>query len=155
MTRQLQVEKLNPRAYKIMDLVLEGHSNVKIAELVGVTANHISVIVNSPCFQHSIAVRRELLTKAHDKQLSSVASDVPALVAQTLKEASLDAAKKMAGLLDSESEAIAARSAMDILDRTGHPRLQRAESKNLTATIVINSEDAERIKQSILLDEGD
>lgn len=57
---QKGVRHLNQRHYKILDLALSGHNGKQIAEQLNISSQMISVIINSPSFQHELSLRRDM-----------------------------------------------------------------------------------------------
>lgn len=139
-------EKLNPRHYRIVDLTLLGVSAVDIASEVGINVASVGVIQRAPTFQHELALRRHRVTETVDLQLTNSHEQVE----NCLKNAALAAANKLVGSLDSLDEDIQIKSATELLDRTGHQKVNKIESKSVV--LVLTPDDLTRIEQSLLLD---
>jgi hypothetical protein len=142
------IETLNQRHYRILDLVLQGIPNSAIASALDMSQSQLSIIVNSPSFQHELAIRRTRISEAVDQNVSEHGSRVN----ETLRLGSLQAAKRLLQLVNSDNEAIARASASDLLDRGGFPKVARTESKSVSAILVLSPEDVQAIKESVLLD---
>ncbi len=144
----LSIEKINPRHAMILDLYLKGWKAKDISGHFDMTLRHVSVLINSPNFQHELSLRRAKIEEMSDHQLADVSDDVT----KELRAGALAAAKKLVNNIDtSDNEAICLRSATEILDRTGHPKRQVIDN-NPSVQIVISPDDANRIVESINLD---
>lgn len=143
---QQTIQQLNPRHYKILEYCLCGMTNTQIATQLGMTQPGVSVITNSPNFQHELATRRSRLNAMTDERLVSVTDDI----ASTIRDGARAAITKVLGSINSDNERIALSASQDILDRAGFPRVSRVESKAIS--IVINAKDAALIAESLELD---
>lgn len=141
----VSIESLNPRHYRMLDLALSGWTNKAIAEEVGLKESQVSVVLNSPNFQHELALRRKSL----ESHLESSLAEVTKTAKDTLQRNALYAAQKLAGLLDSENEAIVRQSANDILDRTGLAKVLHQEINSKQAIVVLKPEDLSRIESTL------
>ena len=141
-----QIVTLTPRHLKILDLCLQGWRNKDIATHLDMGQNQVSVIVNSPSFQHEFAMRRHGLEERFDDRTASNIDEAT----RTLQDGAKDAATKLVNSLTSQNELIVLKSANDILDRTGHSKVIK-ENKTVT-TINISEEDSNRIVDALLLD---
>ena len=139
-------ERMNPRHYRILDMTLQGVPQSVIAAELGISSNNICTIVTGPSFQHELALRRSSLTHKIDDQIAGIHQQVE----DRLKNASLAAADKLCVSLDSPDEQVAVKSALELLDRTGHQKVNKIESKS--SVLVLNAEDLARIEKSLELD---
>ncbi len=145
------LQKLNPRHFKIIELRLRGKTNIEIADELNMHANAVSIIIHSPNFQREYAMQSELLA---EKKLDSIAREhenVQTTVEQKLKEATLKAVDTLTKRLDSEDESISMRASESILDRGGHGK--RITTENVeTLNITLSNKDAKRIADALILD---
>lgn len=143
------VAKLNARHYKIIDYCIAGKNNKQIADELSMTQRQVSIITNSPQFQHQLAIRRKGFEEDLDEKLASTETET----ASVLKDASRKAAQTLALGLVSQSDAIKIRSAEAILDRTGNPRNIRSLDDNNEKTIVhITRNDLLLLKETLELE---
>jgi len=143
------IETLNPRHFRILDLCLQGKTAKQTSDILQMSYNQVMNIMHSPNFQHELSLRR---VKIEDKMDTNIA-DAKDTVNDVLKQAALNAANNLINGLNSKDDSIVFRSATDILDRTGYPKV----TKNLggtVAAIVISKDDAERIAESMDLDKN-
>lgn len=131
-----------------MDLYLQGFTQKQISDTVDMKQTQLSIVVNSPNFQHELALRRQKKEDLITTKLASVTQEARDLLRENTKKA----AERIIGLLDSEDESIQRQSANDLLDRAGIPKVQKQESKNLSAVVVLSSEDVSRLREGLLMD---
>ena len=118
-----QLQRLLPRHQRVIDLCLEGLSGVEMAKRMGMTPVGISFIVNSPIFQTELSRRRDNMSKSHDHAVG-----VEVIKAKRVLEgAAVEAAEKHVGLLGCDDDAIAQRSASEILNRVGLTKVEKKE----------------------------
>ncbi len=141
-----QIASLTPRHLKILDLCLQGWRNKDIADHFNMGQTQISIITNSPSFQHEFAMRRHGLEERFDDR---DVENMDEATAELQKNATF-AAQKLVKSLSSENELIVLKSASDILDRTGHAKVIN-EHKTIT-NINISEDDSKRIVDALLLD---
>lgn len=145
------VAKLNARHYKIIDYCIAGLTNDQIAKKLSMSDRQVSIITNSPQFQHQLAIRRKGFEEDLDEKLATTESEVSTI----LKENSRKAAQTLGLGLVSSSDAIKIRSAEAILDRTGNPRNIRALDDNKDRAIIhINRSDLELMKETLELEQS-
>ncbi len=137
---------LTPRHFKILDLALAGWTNKNIAAHFEMSQTQVSIVINSPMFQHQFAMRRSNLEEQMD---SKSVEHLDEATLELKKNATL-AAKKLVKSLESQNELIVLKSANDILDRTGHSRVLK-ENKVIT-NVNISEDDSKRIVDALLLD---
>lgn len=142
------IKKLLPRHNKILDLCLAGYSLAFIAAQVDITVTQLRNIRESPSFQLEYSRRRENIELQVDSQI--VENEIGA--SEILKNASAHAATKITTLIDSGDDAIAFRSAADVLDRSGHPKVAASIGANVGVITVLNTADVERLASTLELD---
>ncbi len=144
-----ELQKLLPRHYRILDLVLDGNLTIKeIAEAVGMTQMGVHVIRRSPTFQHELAMRRKSREESYDE--TNVRDNLTAL--DLIHEKTAEAAEKIVDLMGSENESIALKSAVELLDRGGVPKETRSEQTNKTLVVTLSADDLDRIERTVMLD---
>ena len=141
-----QIVTLTPRHLKILDLCLQGWRNKDIARHLDMGQTQVSVITNSPSFQHEFAMRRHGLEERFDDRTADNIDEATA----ELQRSAADAARKLVSGLASVNELIVLKSANDILDRTGHAKVVQ-ENKTIT-NVNISEDDSKRIVDALLLD---
>lgn len=111
--RGLEIQRLLPRHFRILELVIEGWSLPQISSEVGMTTKALDVITKSPLFRSEVARRRTYVQKREDEIRSSILGDARDRLVQSAEQAAL----VQIGLLESKNESIKQRAATDILDR--------------------------------------
>ena len=142
------IENLNSRHFKIIEYWLEGLKASQIAKKLNMADTQVRHILNSPQFQHELAIRKASYDCVVNNRIAKVEEDV----SETLKSAAIQAADTIIGCMDSEDENIKLRSASDILDRTGFPKVTRQTSDLSSPSITINEKTAVIIADSLKLD---
>lgn len=149
----LNLEKLLPRHYKIIDLFLSGNLSIKqIAEEVSMTPAGIRVIRNSPTFQHELSLRRDQRNKAFDELQTVSRVEHLDRTTKIIEESTEDAASLITELLDTPDKQLALRAASEILDRGGHPKVQRLDQNIKSIAVVLDANDVTRIENTIKLE---
>ncbi len=138
-----EIASLNPRHYKILELCLRGWTNKQIAEHLLMSPCQVSIVVNSPSFQHELAIRRSKLDALVDQQLADSTTEVT----RAIQEGARLAARRLVQAISSPDESIAVKASSDILDRAGFPRSSRIDSRSLN--VVISADDAARITETL------
>lgn len=130
-----EIERLLPRHYTIMDLAMGGNGPKEIAQVLEMTPQAISGIMNSPIFQDSIAKRRDAMQKEMDSNLAMV----PNRAKELLDASSYKAAAKHVELVDHPDARIAQKSASEILDRVfGDQSKQHSPTVIIEAGAIVN-----------------
>ena len=142
-----ELQSLNPRHFKIIDLCLAGLSQKAIATELDMSPGSISIITKSPQFQHELALRRASLNNKIDNTIAASVTDA----SDVLKRHSVFAAQKLVQLVSSEDESIARMSASDILDRAGCPKVTKSSQSNVSTVVVLNAEDVQRLSETLSL----
>ena len=128
-----ELKRLQAKHFQILELSLDGLPKREIATRLNLTPATVHNVTNSPVFRHEFAKR-----KTERNSRADAAENVRRLNAATvLEEAALGAAQTQVALLSSENEIIKQKSAMDILDRTGYPKVTKTENRSLGAQIVL------------------
>lgn len=150
--RTIDIKKLLPRHNKILDLCLEGWSLQKIALEVDISIVQLKNVRNSPCFQHELATRRAKIE--HEKDILIVRSEIDECnnAKQVLDENQQEAANTLVDLMNGGTEMSRFKCAESILDRTGVIKVQGTINKNQNLSVVLSSEDVERLTTSLELD---
>lgn len=144
------IEKLNGRHYKILDLRIEGLGIQQIADHLGMHRNQVSIIVNSPTFEHEFALRRARKEETMDSESTAAVDEVQ----RALQEGALLAAEKLVKTIKSPgaSDRDAGHAAEAILDRTGYPKTQRQEGGGGQQIVVIGADKLEKLTEALEMD---
>jgi len=143
------VKKLTPRHYRILDLCLTGLTPKQISKELGMSQAQVSIVINSPSFQHQFAIRRASLESVQNEHISSELDAVK----ETLRKSAKAAADKLIYHMNSPDSKISLKSATEILDRTGYSKEQKlGEDGLLNPEIVVNSTDLTILRESFALD---
>ena len=137
-----RLQRLQGRHHRMIDLKLEGVSHVDIASELGCTPQSVSLCVNAPIFQKEMARRREEYREGLDDEMVERVGDA----SQIIRKATILAAETQVSLLGSDNEIVQQRSAMDILDRGGFPKVTKSEDHRKNITLNLTGEDLERIQ---------
>lgn len=139
-----EIQKLKENHQRIIDMVLDGMGNKEIAEKLGMTPTGVGLIRRSPVFQGEL-----------ERRSNSIQEKIEAEVVQTrvdagtrITEAATRAAEVQIELLDSESEIVRQKSAMDILDRAGYGKTSKMDVTSRSVTISLVKEDFSRILEA-------
>jgi hypothetical protein len=109
-----EIQRLLPRHFKILELMLAGYKNVEIAEVVGCTRETVYAVSRSPLFV------AELNRRMKDQTENGISDHVNAFESKAkmvLQKNAERAAKVQEELLESEDDSIRFRSSAHILDR--------------------------------------
>jgi adenylosuccinate synthase len=134
-------KQLLPRHYSIQDLHLQGQNYREIAESLSMSLRQVANVINTPQFQHELGIRRSHIQDTVDESIIRTADEVQ----ETLKKATIDAAKRLTTLINSENEVVARQAANDILDRGGFPKVTRSDTTT-RQSITLDSEAAKHIE---------
>jgi hypothetical protein len=137
--------KLNARHQKILDYCLAGHKQSDIAKQLSMSATQVNLIINAPNFQHELALRREVLQDVKNERLTSQEDPIT----EQLKRGALSAAMTLVNGLADESATTRIKSATEILDRTGHAKVQKIDANIKSATVVLKSEEAKALTDTL------
>ncbi len=140
------IQQLNARHYKIIECVLNGWTNKQIASHLDMAPNAISVIINSPSFQHEVSLRRATIDGMRNQRLVESDQDVT----DAIKEGTRAAITKLVQSIESADENVAIRASVEVLDRGGFPRVSKIESKNLS--VIMDADMLKVLQETIKLD---
>lgn len=135
---------ITPRFAKILDYAMQGLTSGQIAQRLNMSGPFVSSLMNSPQFQHQLALRRGSYEEKLDESILRKEEEAVSVLRLSAK----DAAERMVSLLESDSESIQFKSAADILDRVG-PSKQSGANQAGSAVIVINEVDARIIQDTL------
>jgi hypothetical protein len=140
--------KFNQRHLQILDAYLAGKKGVDIARALNMTQAQVSLIINSPTFQHELALRRASIAEKQDVFIAQKSTqDDP--VVEKLKKEALTAANRLALNLCDMNGNVANKAACEILDRAGYAPTKKLEVNEKSLQVVINASDASLIAESL------
>lgn len=143
---QTTVQKLNARHYGILEKCLRGWTAKTIAEHYGMSQGQVSVVINSSSFQYQLARRRAKLNDRQDQDIVEQTQKVNEAIAGHV----MAAIDRLGYVVVEGKDGDAIRAADSILDRGGHARVQKTESKSVSVTI--DAEDAKLIAETMGMD---
>lgn len=134
-----QVREMREIHHEIVRRLLLGQKNVDIANALNITPQQVSNVRNSEVVQDQLAIMR----KARDADSIDVAKD--------LAELGPRAVKIYKECLDNEELSLHTklRVADTVLDRTGHPRMQKLTGNIKHAHAHVTAQDIEEIKARV------
>lgn len=109
-----QIQRLQAAHFEMVELVLAGHTNASIAQVLNRTPESVSLVVNAPMFQEEVSRRRAEKNKSTDQATGIGLAETERI----LEEQSVFAATKLGHLLNSKDEKIQQTSAVAILQQT-------------------------------------
>lgn len=112
-TGRNEIEHLNPRHFRIVDLAVAGLMPGQIADEVGCTRENVTLVLASPRVQHEIARRRGNVQRGQD----DLQSTIPLRAKAYIESKSLAAAEKLADHMNSKDENVSMKAALSLLDR--------------------------------------
>ena len=113
----LDVKRMLPRHFKILELSLGGMTSAAIARSLDITPSNVSQVISSQKYQDELARRRG--ERNLDLDTANTSSIVKAQEAAA--ELSMKAVKVHGALMDSDDDRIKLSAAKGILDRTFSP----------------------------------
>jgi len=125
-----------------------GMTNRQIAQKLSMSDRQVHIVVQSPSFQHELAIRRKGFEEDFDEKVAQAESEV----AETLRNNSCTAAKALVSGLFSGNEAVKFKSAEAILDRTGHPRVSKQISTDAKVIVNITGDDIQLLKETLSME---
>lgn len=134
-----QIQKLLPRHFQILDLLVAGHKNTEVAEIVGCTRETVYAVTRSPLFINEF--NRRMRTRNVDgpaQQAEAFESRARSILNQSAERA----AEIQVGLLESNDDSVKLRASGSILDRALGKVDSGVTGSNVT-NITINSERAD------------
>lgn len=153
MSNTAELKCLSPRHLRMMDYILGGWSLVDIAAQMKCSPQNISDTKKQRIFQDELAQRRAILDLQVTDSLSKEVSNTE-YVNEELSKGAKNAVDKLCGFVDGSTEcsnAIALRSASEILDRAGFGKMSKVENTQNTI-FVLDQDDLARIEKTIELD---
>lgn len=137
------LKRLQTKHLLMVDLCLEGKTPQEIGEALEMEAASVRYIIRSPLFQDRLATRRRERSSSSDEifHVNLVKAK------EKISEGAVDAADKLVGLLDSESENVVLKSANSIL---GHAFGKDKDGSGVGGTVVHLDVDAINILQVAL-----
>jgi hypothetical protein len=142
-TIELQPDKMSSKIQLIIAMDIAGYTGNHIAEAVGLTANRVSIIRNSPLY---LEERQKKWTELQAQVVTKCSDNISAgdPVEQLLKSKALDAVNKQISLMTSgESEFVQKACADSILDRAGY----KPRSDKTTVSVEITEKMADRFER--------
>ena len=139
------IQKLTPRHHEILTRHLAGESNKDIAAALNITPQIVSILVNSPNFQHELAKRRGVVEALANDKLSDQTNEAEEL----LRKNALRAASALVEGLDEESFSNRKNSATEILDRVGVGKINKIDATVKGAVVHLSKDDAEAITETL------
>lgn len=145
---QTTIQKLNARHYGILEKCLRGWTAKAISEHYGMSQGQVSVVINSSSFQYQLAERR---AKLNDRQDQDIVEQTK-VVDDAIAGHTMAAIGRLGFVVNNPKsrDGDAIRAADSILDRGGHARVQKTESKSVSVTI--DAEDAKLIAETMGMD---
>jgi hypothetical protein len=139
------LQRLLPRHYKIIELALDGFSNISIANMMNMTAVGIGIILRDAKVQHELARRRDNVQKKQD----DVRVNTSSLARDTLNEMTLDAVETLDEVrrraLESGDHTNARLACKHILDKAWG----EGDSRDAKPTVLINIEQLNVLNQAL------
>ena len=132
-----KVQRLLPRHFKILDMILAGHTNEVVATTLDLNKDTIRYLIRSPLFQAELSRRRK-----EDSTEEILGMDRDAIIgkARSILEQSVEAAaEKHVELLGTEDPALQMRAASQILDRV----FGKAEEKSVRPVVSLTAENVQ------------
>jgi len=140
------VKMLKHEHMRMVDLILDGHSQAEIAREMEYAPNTVSLIVNQPLFQNELAVRR----KQRQKVLDLASMQPRDQAAEILYDALPAAAHELQRIaLGGDNDKVRLAGIKEIFDRTYGKSIERSVS--VTANLSINTDKLKELES--ILDE--
>lgn len=143
------LKKLMPRHLKIIELVLEGLKLGDIANKVDMSVVQLKNIRNSPTFQHELSMRQESYNSLHDQNMINVQLET---AEEVIQDNQLPAAEMLRDILKGEDTAMQFRAAESLLDRGGHPKVQKQDTTSRSIVIALDAGKLDLINETLKLD---
>lgn len=143
-------QRLLPNHYAIQDLYLAGLKAEEIATRVNLTSRQVRNILNTPQFQHELALRRSKIEQSVDQTLVQAHEDVASII----RDQTIQAARKLGELIDSQNESVARQAANDILDRGGYPKVTKSDVSQ-QQSVVVDADQARVIAETLQQIQGE
>jgi len=122
---------------------IAGYSNDQISNSVGISANRVSIIKNSPLYkQEKSRWEGELNRQVIDKKSDQIVAGDP--VENELKDTALIAAKRLRAIVESGKSELAQKAASDsVLDRAGY----KAHTDKTVLSVEVTEKMADRFER--------
>ncbi|KKL64673.1 hypothetical protein LCGC14_2162600 [marine sediment metagenome] len=140
------IQQLSARHHKIVELCLRGWIPKDIAEHLDMSQQQVSIVINSSSFQYQLAERRSKLNDRVDQDIVEQTQKVDDAIA----EHTMSAVSRLGLIATAGKDSDAIRACDSILDRGGHARVQKTESKSVSVTI--DASDAKLIAETMEMD---
>ncbi len=140
------IQQLSARHHKIVELCLRGWIPKDIAEHLDMSQQQVSIVINSSSFQYQLAERRSKLNDIVDQDIVEQTQKVDDAIA----EHTMSAVSRLGLIVTAGKDGDAIRACDSILDRGGHARVQKTESKSVSVTI--DASDAKLIAETLEMD---
>ncbi len=140
------IQQLSARHHKIVELCLRGWIPKDIAEHLDMSQQQVSNVINSSSFQYQLAERRSKLNDRVDQDIVEQTQKVDDAIA----EHTMSAVSRLGLIVTAGKDGDAIRACDSILDRGGHARVQKTESKSVSVTI--DASDAKLIAETLEMD---
>lgn len=142
-----ELKKMQARHTLIVDRAVAGKTRKEIADELGMSGAGISNILQSPIVQAEISRRRRGIEKKEDDRIA----DTSVGAREILDDAATQAAMMQVIHIKSGNERVSQIAAMDILDRTGYPKVSKSETKGLLVGVQLDGAAFERLNAASLL----
>ncbi len=137
------------RHLQILDFYLQGKTGSEIARTLNMTECSVSIIINSPSFQHELALRRASLAEKIDDALVDKTVNSTDPVLEKLKSSALKAAERLALNLQDQNGTIANKAAEAILNRAGYGERKTVDVNEKQLQVVISASDASILAETL------
>jgi len=127
-TINAQPDKVTPRHRALMRRIVSGMTLTEACTDLGFTVSRASIIVNSPLFQAELKLMEVEIGREFAEAEALKSGDATRTV---LSDASVKAARTIAGALDSDNAGVQMTAAKDILDRTGYAKEDKIKAQVL------------------------
>ena len=141
--QKLQPQNNSSRIQLIIAMDIAGYSNDQISNSVGISANRVSIIKNSPLYkQEKSRWEGELNRQVIDKKSDQIVAGDP--VENELKDTALIAAKRLRAIVESGKSELAQKAASDsVLDRAGY----KAHTDKTVLSVEVTEKMADRFER--------
>jgi len=150
--RKYQIQHLWEKHYEMARLAVVGYSNIQIAEIIGMSPDHISIVMNSKIFKEHVQVLRAARDAGAadiSRRIIEVAPIALARIKEVVEEpifvnTKLDDGTEMRVKNPLADPSLAIKASQDLLDRAGFGAVE----KKITANYDIS--ELEKLKQAAL-----
>jgi len=138
-----EIQRLLPRHFKIMDLMLAGIKQVTIASMLGVTAQMVNIVVRSPIFikefQRKLVEQNKQSGNHMQNEMESFAGKARSIIDCNSEKAALT----QVDLLDAEDDSVRLRASASILDRALGKIETATTASSTSVKVEIHAKDAQ------------